>query len=123
MKKLTFVFAAALALTFTFNAHAANSVTGKIKAITMHADNWGNYENGLTGRGYAFIVMDGLKESAVICPQGRVAIDSRHPMFNHVIALALSAKASGKTVMLKHTDTCTVRSNALDFAIITVNES
>lgn len=113
MREILFILLSVASL----NIYAAtqNSATGKVLNVWVHSDSYNPYtENSPV---IFMVEIDGLPK-ACGGSHKRFAIGGQHPAYNTVVSMILSAQATGKEVTLNYLDTCSVRSNAWDFAYL-----
>ena len=87
-----YFYIAAVAAVFTFNAHAADSVSGRVK------------EAGTFGDGRLFVVLD-VQINEPGCAGFRFDVPANHPQARNWLAIATSAFLGGKKVVV-HTKGC-----------------
>lgn len=112
-----------LMMVLVFMASAGNAVgtlyvDGKVTKIVSFPHSYGTYSE--SSRGLLGIYVEGLPPG---CGDGtaRVVIGVDHPLHASVLALALTAHSTGKTVRLAYFDACTIRSESWDFAYMVLN--
>jgi len=91
---------------------------GKITKVRIFANNHAVYN--IDSVGFAVIYVDSLGDA---CESeggkyGRVIISTDHALYQTVVAIALTAKASRSPVNIWHLDTCSLRNNAWDFSLL-----
>lgn len=86
-----------------------------IGGITIIPENRSNMtlEDAVKGRSIAILDLPSVPKSCNT-NYNRVAIRSDHPMYDSVLAVALTAKSTGKQVHAAYFHTCSVYGNAFD---------
>jgi len=114
MKKIVLIILFATFPAFS-NAGQITEIQGTITRIDAAQENYGTYSD--QNRGLALIVISGLSTTG--CGNtGRVAINVNHQMYETVLALAMTAQATNRTVTVGYIDTCTVWPNAWDISYL-----
>ena len=95
----------------------AGSFTGNVQKIDIHSDHWNTYDP--TDLGFLSLYIEGMPVS---CGQSnglnRVVITTDHPLFESVLSVALTAKATASKLKVHYLDTCNTRDAAWDFGYI-----
>lgn len=103
---------------FAVNVNAGkSSAIGIVKKIRVFSQNPDAYIPSQEGRAYIYV-----DEVPGACGsnESRVAIGTDHPLFQSVVSLALVSKTTQTPVEIYYLDSCTMRGNAWDFSLITL---
>jgi hypothetical protein len=119
MKNIKY-FLVAFFIFFNFSA-MAGELTGKIVKIMTLPSVYATYNS--TAESFTMLYVEGLPNACnESSGQARVAIGTKHTAHNSVLALALSAHATGNDVTIKYLGSCNVKSNSWDFSYMFLNE-
>ncbi len=122
MKRLKYVLALCCIM---FNAQAFSEMklkTGKIVQIMILPSTYDIYDSN--SESYTMLYVEGL-DKACLKEDGiaRVSIGSKHAAHDAVLALALSAHATGNDVKIAYLNSCTLKSNSWDFSHMFLTEN
>jgi len=92
-------------------------IKGKVQRVWTHSSAYSTYDT--TSPGLFMVAISGMpKACGHVHGFGRFVIDESHPLYETVVSIVLSAKATNSDVWVNYLDTCNIRFNSWDFGSI-----